>query len=372
MKIFLCGDVMTGRGIDQILPEPCGPLLHETYMRSALGYVQLAEQANGPIPRPVNFDYIWGAALDEWERQRPHARVVNLETSITRSEDFEPKGINYRMSPENTACLSAARIDCCALANNHVLDWRAAGLLDTLDVLNRRRIKTAGAGRNLAGAMAPAAIDIPGGGSLLVVSMACVSSGPPESWAAKRDAPGIYLLPSLSEEAASMAARKLAAMRRPGDVILASIHWGPNWGYEIEGDQRRFAHALIERAGVSVVHGHSSHHAKAIEVFNGRLILYGCGDFLNDYEGIEGAEAFRGDLAVMYFADVDSATGDLRALDMTPLQIRKFRLARPESPDVEWLRETLDRESAPFGVRVARLADGRLVASWARSSPAHE
>ncbi len=67
MKIFLCGDVMTGRGIDQILPEPCGPVLYEDYVRSALGYLQLAERANGPIPRPVDFDYIWGAALDEWK-----------------------------------------------------------------------------------------------------------------------------------------------------------------------------------------------------------------------------------------------------------------------------------------------------------------
>ncbi len=274
------------------------------------------------------------------------------------------------MSPENAACLSAAAIDCCALVNNHVLDWGTAGLLDTLDVLNRRGIKTAGAGRNLAEAMAPAVIDIPGGRRLLVFSMACVSSGPLQGWAAKADAPGIFLLPSPSEEAASMAARQLAGVRRPGDVVIASIHWGPNWGYGVEDSERRVAHALIERAGVSIVHGHSSHHAKAIEIFKGRLILYGCGDFLNDYEGIEGAEAFRGDLALMYFADVDSATGDLRALDMTPLQIRNFRLTRPGTHDVDWLQDTLDRESAPFGVHVARAAGGRLAASWGRAHPA--
>ncbi len=317
----------------------------------------------------MEFDYVWGAALDEWERQRPHARVVNLETSITRSEDFEPKGINYRMSPENAACLSAAGIDCCALANNHVLDWRAAGLLDTLDVLHRCGIRTAGAGVDLAEAMAPAVIDIPGEGRLLVLSMACVSSGPPPSWAATANAPGIYFAPSLSENAASLAARQLAGVRRPGDVVIVSIHWGPNWGYEIEESQRRFAHALIERAGVSVVHGHSSHHAKAIEVFQGRLILYGCGDFLNDYEGIEGEEAFRGDLAVMYFADVDPSSSDLRALDMTPLEIRNFRLARPGTHDVDWLQRMLSRESAPFGVHVARGTDQRLTASWTRRDP---
>ena len=53
VRIFLCGDVMTGRGIDQVLPHPCEPELREDYVRSAMEYVRLAEAANGPIPRPV-------------------------------------------------------------------------------------------------------------------------------------------------------------------------------------------------------------------------------------------------------------------------------------------------------------------------------
>jgi poly-gamma-glutamate synthesis protein (capsule biosynthesis protein) len=132
MKIFLCGDVMLGRGIDQVLPEPCPPRLYEDYMHSAVGYLDLAEKANGPIPRPVDFAYVWGAALEELSRAKPRARIINLETTITRSESYEPKGINYRMSPENAGSLASASIDCCVLANNHVLDWGLAGLRDTL------------------------------------------------------------------------------------------------------------------------------------------------------------------------------------------------------------------------------------------------
>src|SRR6266545_2275320 len=122
IRLFLCGDVMTGRGIDQVLSHPSIPELHEGYARSAMDYVRLAEEANGPIPRCVDPTYVWGAALDELNRAQPDARIVNLETSITRSEDFVPKGINYRMSPEDADCLAAATIDCCVLANNHVLD----------------------------------------------------------------------------------------------------------------------------------------------------------------------------------------------------------------------------------------------------------
>ena len=100
MRIFLCGDVMLGRGIDQALPYPCAPDLHEEAMRSAAAYLQLAERANGPIPWPLNFAEVWGAAMEEWSRVQPHARILNLETSITRSDAYDPKGINYRMRPE--------------------------------------------------------------------------------------------------------------------------------------------------------------------------------------------------------------------------------------------------------------------------------
>ena len=129
ITVFLAGDVMTGRGIDQVLPHPGDPLIHEPYMRSAIGYVELAERANGPIQKPVSFSYIWGDALEEWERVGPDLRIINLETSVTTSDDYwEGKGINYRMHPENIPSLTAAKIDHCSLANNHVLDWGYAGL----------------------------------------------------------------------------------------------------------------------------------------------------------------------------------------------------------------------------------------------------
>ena len=135
ITLFLCGDVMTGRGVDQILPYPCNAQLYESFVTSAQDYVELAERANGPISRPVRFDYVWGealAALSEW---RPDLRIINLETAITAHSEPYPKGINYRMSPANLPCLTAAGIDCCTLANNHVLDWGRQGLADTLESL---------------------------------------------------------------------------------------------------------------------------------------------------------------------------------------------------------------------------------------------
>jgi poly-gamma-glutamate capsule biosynthesis protein CapA/YwtB (metallophosphatase superfamily) len=360
LQIFLCGDVMLGRGIDQVLPHPCSPELYEGYAGSALDYVRLAEQANGPIPSPVDLSYVWGDALDEFDRRRPDVRIINLETSITRSDNVFPKGINYRMSPENAGCLTRAAIDCCVLANNHVLDWGRSGLLDTLATLDRLGIKCAGAGRNVMAAREPAAFDCGAKNRVLVFSFASATSGVPHGWAAKAGVAGINLLADMSEATVSEVAGHIARTSRPGDIIVASIHWGPNWGYEIADAQRRFAHGLIDRAGVSIVHGHSSHHAKAIEIYRDRLIIYGCGDFLNDYEGITGYEEYRDDLAIMYFARIARLGGDVAGLDMAPLQIRRFRLNRASDEDVDWLVRTLDRGSQKFGVRVMRSQDGTL------------
>jgi poly-gamma-glutamate synthesis protein (capsule biosynthesis protein) len=359
IEIFLCGDVMIGRGIDQVLPCPCSPELYESCVGSASDYVRLAERANGSIPSPVDVSYIWGAALDEFDRRRSHVRIINLETSITRSDEVFPKGINYRMSPENAACLTRPAIDCCVLANNHVLDWGRSGLIDTLATLDRLGIKTAGAGRSATAARRPAAIDC-GANRVMVFSFASATSGVPRGWAAKGDVAGINLLADLSETSVADAGEQIARSSRPGDITVASIHWGPNWGYEIPDAQRRFARSLIDRTGVSIVHGHSSHHAKAIEVYRDRLIIYGCGDFINDYEGIQGYEEFRNDLAVMYFARIERSGGNIAGLDMVPLQIRRFRLNRASDSEIDWLMGILDRESRGFGTRIVRRQVGTL------------
>jgi poly-gamma-glutamate synthesis protein (capsule biosynthesis protein) len=369
VRLFLCGDVMIGRGIDQALPHPCAPALHEDYVESALDYVQIAERANGPIPRPVPMDYVWGIALEELAGRRPDARIVNLETSVTRSDDYDPKGINYRVSPENASCLKAAGIDCCVLGNNHVLDWGRAGLLDTLTTLEHLHIASAGAGRNRDAAALPAILPIAGGGRVLVYSFASPTSGTPRRWAATADATGVNLLGDLSEATANDVIARLGRARQPGDITVVSIHWGPNWGHDVTAQQRDFAHALIDRAGVSVIHGHSSHHAKAIEVYRDRLILYGCGDFLNDYEGIRGYEGYRSDLAIMYFADVEAASGALIGLALVPLQIRRFQLVRASAADAAWLCQTLNRESERLGTQVAAEVKGHIALKMPSPGP---
>lgn len=364
LTLFLCGDVMTGRGIDQVLPHPSDATLHEPHVESALEYVALAENASGPFAKPVDFSYIWGAAAEELDRIAPVARIINLETSITTSEDYERKGINYRMHPANTPCLTAAKIDCCFLANNHVLDWGPSGLNETISALRQAGVKTAGAGRNLAEAVEPAVIGVGGNSRVVVFAVGTADSGIPPHWAATEAKAGVALLPNLSGEAVTCIAEHVHAARRPGDVIVLSIHWGGNWGYNIPREQRIFAHGLVDLAAADVVHGHSSHHPKGIEVYRNKLILYGCGDFLDDYEGISGYEEFRSHLVLMYFVTIDASAGNLLSLKMAPFKIRRFRLDRGGSQEAAWLRDILTREGEGLGTQVILEPDNRLILEW--------
>lgn len=365
VTLFLCGDVMTARGIDQALLYPGDPRLYEPCVENASEYVRLAEQANGRLPRPVDFSYIWGDTLEVFQREKPRAKIINLETAVTRSDThWQSKDVHYKMSPDNIPSLTAAGVDCCAVANNHILDWGIPGLIETLDVLDKVKIKHAGAGLNLKEARAPAIMKTGEGTRVIVFSLGSTSSGIPAEWSARENLPGLHLIESYPDDLVRFLAKEISAIRQTGDIVIVSTHWGSNWGYKIPRSENRLAHRLVEEAGADIVHGHSSHHVKAIEVYRERLILYGCGDFFNDYEGISGHEQFRGDLGLMYFADINSSTGKLIALRLIPTQIRRFRLNRASATDSQWLADLLNREGKRFNTAVQQSDENIFKLRW--------
>lgn len=361
MTLFACGDVMTGRGVDQVLPHPGDPRLRECCAGDARDYVRMAERANGPVRRPASFAWPWGEALQVLEAMAPDVRLINLETAVTQHGDFAPgKAVHYRMSPRNVPCVAAARPDVCALANNHVLDFGRPGLAETLAALGSAGIVSAGAGQDATAAWTPAAVPLPHGGRLLVFSCGAASSGIPPDWAADTALPGVSYLPSLSEDVADALIARVRAASKRGDLAIVSVHWGANWGYRVTASQVRFAHQLID-GGVSLVYGHSSHHPRPAEVYRGKLILYSCGDCIDDYEGITGFEEFRDDLRLLYFASLLPGTGTLRELRMVPMRARNMRLRRASTADSRWLATTLTRVSGALGTRVDLQPDGILL-----------
>lgn len=359
--LMLAGDVMTGRGIDQILHDPGAPALHESYIHDARDYVRMAEKVNGAIPRLAAADYVWGDALPEIERVAPDLCIVNLETAVTTSTQAWPgKGIHYRMNPANVDCLKAAHIDCCSMANNHVLDWGRPGLNETLQVLEQAGLHAAGAGMDGSDAWAPVALPLNSHARLLVFGCATASSGVPAAWAAAPMQSGVALLPDLSESTARLLAEDIERRRSVGDMVLLSIHWGDNWSPEVPAAHREFAHRMIDLGVVDIIHGHSAHHPMPVEVYHNKLILYGCGDLVNDYEGIGAHQGPRSDVACLYFATFSLSSRRLQGLDLIPLQRKRFRLVAANLS----ASETLKRNFQTDGYRLEPLPTPRKLRGW--------
>lgn len=350
LKVFLCGDVMIGRGIDQILSHPVDPRIYEPYVKDARDYLSLAEEANGAIPTKVGGAYIWGDALKELEFRLPHIKLINLETCITTSNTpCIQKGIQYRMHPENIDAIKAAQIDVCALANNHVLDWGVEGLGETLDTLNKNNIAYAGAGKNIEEATAPTILTPPGiSGRVLIFSMGINSSGIPDDWSATTTQPGVWLLEDLSSNTIKTIIEKIESYKRPDDFCIISIHWGANWVYQIPEQHQTFAHQLIDSEMVHLIHGHSSHHPIGVELYKEVPILYGCGDLINDYEGIADQIEFKSNLSLMYFLYFNNDSLRLERFELVPFEIRKFKLNTVGHKEALWLLSTLEKKSTVF------------------------
>ncbi|WP_280438231.1 CapA family protein [Nocardia carnea] len=358
VTVLLGGDVMLGRGVDQLLPRPGHPVLREPCVRDARRYVELAEQAAGPIPRPYGFTGPWGEVTRILDELAPDVRLVNLETAITADGSFAAgKGVHYRMHPGNLAALTALRPDACALSNNHSLDFGIRGLTDTLEALSRAGIRALGAGMNLAAAQRPGEVPVSGDHRVLIASISTLSSGVPSSWAARGDRPGVWLIDHPSARHADEVTARFAPVRRSGDHTIVSVHWGPNWGCGTGLSEREFAHRLID-TGTDIVHGHSAHHPRAIEIYRGRPILYGCGDVVDDYEGIGGHESYRPELRLLYL--VTLVLGGPAEVRMLPLRIRHMRLERAGPADVRWLQTRLGDISSRFGTRIDTGPDGLL------------
>lgn len=289
IRLAVTGDFMIGRGIDAIMPNHVDGVLYESFMKHANHYVDIAEKVNGPLPRKEIRDkgcaYIWGDLLEELKTNPPDCFIVNLETALTTNEQPYSKSINYRCHPANVECLTVAGVHVATLGNNHVLDWNAEGLIESIATLDRVGVQFAGAGRNNTEARMPAEYMCTK--SNVCVRIAAVgfpSAGVPLDWIAGSHSAGVHVYESATIAVARRVAESLVTGYREEDaakkecIKVASLHWGPNWGWGTPIEHRSFAYALID-AGVDIVIGHSSHHVKGIVVYKGRLIAYSLGDF---------------------------------------------------------------------------------------------
>ena len=381
VKLGFTGDVMIGRAIDRILPDHVNGKLYEHCVKHSDRYIELAERANGELPRKEirskGQRYIWGDLLNEL-KNGPNCLIINLETTLTTHEEpNRKKSIHHRAHPKNCNTLKIAGVNIATVANNHILDWNEEGLKETLSSLDHAGILYAGAGRNREEALNPTIVTVKVSTReplkvkqetqdvrVKVSAYGFVSADIPIDWAAGDSKYGINIIENptitkarsiakLMEDKLTLTGGILETSRgqQQRTIKVVSLHWGPTWDWNIPEQQQTFAHTLIDH-GVDVVVGHSSHHIKGIEVYKGKLIAYGLGDFINDYEGIteQGYEEFRNDLCCFYMPTIDTSNGNLLYLDIIPCKIKHLRVQRATIPDdIDWIYRIICREGQKFG-----------------------
>lgn len=176
---------------------------------------------------------------------------------------------------ENADALALAGFDVMSVATNHIKNCGIAtcgdrAFFDTLDNLRRVGILPVGAGRNLSEAMRPVVVNVNG------VRFAIVSLGQIEPMAfAGENEPGIAVLTKENQEAAILAARKVA------DVVIAMPHWGPEDVSWPNGLQLNLARQAVE-AGADLVVGNHTHVVQAVQEIEGVQVFYGLGNFVFD------------------------------------------------------------------------------------------
>jgi poly-gamma-glutamate synthesis protein (capsule biosynthesis protein) len=290
-----------------------------------------------------------------WGDLRPRLRsldglVANLECCLSTrgsewTETYRP--FHFRADPDwAVPALEDAGVDCCALANNHVLDYGPVALADTLDALDAAGIARTGAGRDVARALEPATFEMAG----LDVTVLSLTDNTPE-YAASTDSPGTAYV-ALDEDAdAGVAAdsrtraeRALAAARATDpDLLVASVHLGPNMVERPGAGQQRFVRWLAH-AGIDVVHGHSAHVFNGIEIRNGSVLMYDTGDFVDDYRV---DPELRNDRSFLFVLAVeDGAPAELR---LHPVEISDCAVHETAGDAAEWCRRTMRDRSEPYG-----------------------
>jgi poly-gamma-glutamate synthesis protein (capsule biosynthesis protein) len=338
-EIGFAGDVMLGRNVDR------------TQRRRAV-------------------DAVWGDLLSRLRAL--DGLVVNLECCLSTrgrewSETYRP--FHFRADPDwAVPALRRAAVDCCALANNHVLDYGPVALDDTLSALDDAGIARAGAGRDLDEALDPATFRA-GEGDLRVTVVSFTDNTP--EYAATADSPGTAYValdgtaaesgdadgvPGLDADSRPRVGRALTAARATDpDLLVASVHLGPNMVERPARAQQRFVRWLASE-GVDVVHGHSAHVFICVETHAGSVVLYDTGDFVDDYR--VDAE-LRNDRSFLFSVVVaDGAPTELR---LYPVEIDGCAVHAATGGVAAWCRRRMRDRSARYGTAFDREGEALVV-----------
>ncbi|MHC4427108.1 MAG: CapA family protein [Planctomycetota bacterium] len=313
------------------------------------GDVMLGRIVNATI-QEHGVRHVWGDTLPVL--QSADATLVNLECVIAAGgERFLPRRVFYfRGHPRVAEALTVAGIDCVSLANNHAMDYRAEALLETIQHLDRHGIAHAGAGSNLGDATKPAVIDA---GAIKVGVVAFADHY--REYAADADSPGTNVI-EVDRGPGTLARVRAAigaAREQRADLVVFSIHWGPNMRQAPTPEFVEFAHAVMD-SGADIFHGHSAHLFQGVEIYKGKVILYDTGDLIDDYYV---DPRLRNDQQMLFVVTVTGS--GISRVDLVPLHIDHMQVNLARGEMFETIKNRISSLSEPFGTEI-HADDSRL------------
>jgi poly-gamma-glutamate synthesis protein (capsule biosynthesis protein) len=295
-------------------------------------------------------EWIWGDVLPLLRDST--AVIANLESPITASTRRwrrTLKMFHFRADPDAIDILTCANIRFVNLANNHAMDFEAPGLIDTTRSLDRAGISHAGAGQSAEEAARLALLELPGltvGLLSATDTMTAFAAGP------NRAGTHVITVDPASPDLAWVRASAGDLRQRGAEVIVLTLHWGPNMRLSPKRRFRAFAHTAID-GGVDVIHGHSAHIVQGVEIYKGRPILYDTGNFLDDYWKFP---FLPDDVSFVFLLDLQ-ADGPQR-LRMVPIRLHPAPLRIATGRDRRSISDRLRQGSAAVGTELVECADG--------------
>lgn len=198
-------------------------------------------------------------------------RIVNLEAPITtkkRQNEILKTGPHLHMDPEvGSLALKKLKVNLVSLANNHIMDYGKAGLLDTLAHLRRDNIDHVGAGLDLQEAAKPFIVE-KDGFRIAVLNFA------ENEWAtAKIGQPGANPLDVIEN------IKQLKELRKTNSFVILIIHGGYEH-FHLPSPPMVKLYRFLADCGASLIVGHHSHCISGYEIYKDTPIFYGLGNLL--------------------------------------------------------------------------------------------
>lgn len=303
------------------------------------------------IGRLVNDHLRHALATHLWGNTLPLLRstdlnLINLEAALTKSEQIVPKVFNFKADPKHVQVLKEASIHVVNLANNHVLDYGVEGLLETLETLDQAQIQHVGAGKTSSEASKPIILSRKG---ICIGMIGCTDNEP--TWKADQNKPGTFYIEIGDIETIKKA---IIPLRQRVDLLILSMHWGPNMRERPSEDFIKFAHQLID-VGVDIFHGHSAHIFQGIEIYKNKIIFYDTGDFVDDYYV---DPLLRNDRSFFFVVETDGQK--LCSLRLVPTLISHFQVNLSHGKDAMETLQRMQELSKEFGTSLI-ISNGELV-----------